>query len=389
MGLDHGMFDRFDQGCLGAATPSICGLLLPMFILETCSCRHTISAATWKIEECGFHQSICIGVLRSQCNAGAYQCNSARSICSLTPRNMRERERATRGDRVLFSSVGLWEGFLGVRIAVASASLTEGTRSLGLIFDSAASAGTMAAHRVKCFSSSFHAATAQMRAALDFPCAIPAFLKLLHTVMEPAGLYGSELWGLLSIPGLWSSNWSLPKFYGLADPLEVQRCRLIRQWLRLPASVPHLPLLPELGSEPLVHCYVRRAVRFYNCLVDLDVASVYRGVLRQNIDDALSTRSRAHNFVGALFQVLRILLPRAGGITRTLRNCLPLDATAIDEALSTRYTQHIQHLSQVERLRLRLHHGPSKVTWYWIPYWSVFQGCGYTCFGRGPFFLLM
>ena len=28
----------------------------------------------------------------------------------------RERERSTRGDRVLFSSVGLWEGFLGVRI---------------------------------------------------------------------------------------------------------------------------------------------------------------------------------------------------------------------------------------------------------------------------------
>ena len=97
---------------------------------------------------------------------------------------------------------------------VASASLTEGTRYLGLIFDSAASAGSMAAHRVKCLSSSFHAATAQMRAALYFPCALPAFLKLLHTVMEPAGLYGSELWGLLSIPGLWSSNWSLPKFYG-------------------------------------------------------------------------------------------------------------------------------------------------------------------------------
>ena len=97
-----------------------------------------------------------------------------------------------------------------------------------------------------------------------------------------------------------------------------------------------------------MHCYVRRAVRFYNSLVDLDVASVYRGVLRQNIDDALSTRSRSHNFVGALFQVIRILLPRAGGITRTLRNCLPLDATAIDEALSTRYTEHIQHLSQVE-----------------------------------------
>ena len=230
---------------------------------------------------------------------------------------------------------------------LALASPTEGTRYLGLIYDTAASAGTMAAHRASCFSSSFHAATAQMRAAPDFPCALPAFLKLLHTVMEPAGLYGCELWGLLSIPGLWSSGWTLAKFYSLTDPLEVKRCRLVRQWLQLPQSVPLLPLLHELGSEPLVHCYVRRAVRFYNCLVELDVASVYRSALQQNIDDALSTRSRAHNFVGALFQVLRILLPREGGLTRTLRACLPLDIDGIDEALHTRYTEHIQRLSQV------------------------------------------
>ena len=109
---------------------------------------------------------------------------------------------------------------------LASASPTEGTRYLGLIYDTAASAGTMAAHRASCFSSSFHAATAQMRAAPDFPCALPAFLKLLHTVMEPAGLYGCcqcELWGLLSIPGLWSSGWTLAKFYSLTDPLEVKQ----------------------------------------------------------------------------------------------------------------------------------------------------------------------
>ena len=73
----------------------------------------------------------------------------------------------------------------------------------------------MAAHRASCFSSSFHAATAQMRAAPDLPCALPAFLKLLHTVMEPAGLYGCELWGLLSIPGLWSSGWTLAKSIAL------------------------------------------------------------------------------------------------------------------------------------------------------------------------------
>ena len=45
------------------------------------------------------------------------------------------------------------------------------------------------------------------------------------------------------------------KFYSLTDPLEVKRCRLVRQWLQLPQSVPLLPLLHELGSEPLVHCF--------------------------------------------------------------------------------------------------------------------------------------
>lgn len=231
--------------------------------------------------------------------------------------------------------------------AVASASLSEGTRYLGLIFDTAASAGTMAAHRASCFASSFHAATAQMRAAPDFPCALPAFLRLLHTVMEPAGLYGCELWGLLSLPRLWSKDWSLADFYLLSDCMEVQRCRLLRQWLRLPQSVPLLPLLHELGCEPLVHPYVRRAVRFYNCLVQLDDASVYRAVLRQNIEDALSSHSPAHNFVGALFQVLRHLLPREGGLSRTFRACEPLDVDAIETALSTRYTEHVQRLARV------------------------------------------
>ena len=45
--------------------------------------------------------------------------------------------------------------------------------------------------------------------------------------------------------------------------------------------------------------------------------------------------------------MLRILLPREGGLTRTLRACLPLDIDGIDEALHTRYSKHIQRLSQV------------------------------------------
>jgi len=186
-----------------------------------------------------------------------------------------------------------------------------------------------------------------MRAAQDFPCAIPTILQLLRTVMEPAGLYGCELWGLLSIPGLWSANWSLEQFYSLADPLEVKRCQLIRKWLHLPSSVPLLPLLHELGCEPLVHCYLRRAVRFYNALLGIHDASVYRGVLRPNVEDAFASPRSAHYFVGSLFAVLRLILPRAGGLTRLFRDAQPLDADALEVALSRRYTEHVASLSRV------------------------------------------
>ena len=38
----------------------------------------------------------------------------ARRRGALADEKERKRERSTQGDRVLFSSVGLWEGFLGV-----------------------------------------------------------------------------------------------------------------------------------------------------------------------------------------------------------------------------------------------------------------------------------
>jgi hypothetical protein len=220
----------------------------------------------------------------------------------------------------------------------------SGARYLGLMYDSAATAATMAKHRATCFTSSYYAATSRMQAAEGFPCAIPTFIKLLHTVMEPAGLYGCELWGLLSIPGLWGPGWSLEDFYRLADPLEVQRCALIRQWLRLPASTPGLPLLHELGCEPLVHTFVRRAVRFYNTLLDLAEGSVYRGVLTQNIQDAFATPA-AHNYIGALDKVLRLILPRANGITRGFRDGQPIDMDEVDQALQDRYQEYIQECS--------------------------------------------
>ena len=233
---------------------------------------------------------------------------------------------------------------------------TGGERYLGLMFDLAASAGSMAAHRAGCFNSAFYATTSDMKAAPDFPTAVPTFLKLLHTVMEPAGLYGCELWGLLSLPGLHAqASFTLDRFYALSDPLEARRCSLLRQWLKLPVSVPKLALLHELGCEPLSHLYVKRAVRFYNDLLDLPEASTYRGVLRQNVADAFDAwhsasraATRPCNFVRALFQVLRILLPSERGLVARFRGEQPFDASDVDAALLARYQQHVTSKAAIQ-----------------------------------------
>ena len=237
-----------------------------------------------------------------------------------------------------------------VPILVGSAAVPmgarEGERYLGLIFDSCATASVMATHRATCFQSSYYAVTSKMRAAVDFPCAISTFLEMLHSVIEPSGLYGSELWGLLSIPGLWSTeHWCLEKFYGLADVLEVKRCTLIRKWLHLPRSTPSLALLHELGCEPLVHAYLRRAVRFYNALVLLEEQCVYRGALCQNVDDAFAAHNPGHNFMGALFQVLRIILPSERGLGVRLKSGQCIDESVVAAAIEKRYLEHITLVS--------------------------------------------
>ena len=75
---------------------------------------------------------------------------------------------------------------------------------------------------------------------------------------------------------------------------------------------------------------VKRAVRFYNDLLDLHESSTYRGVLRQNVADAFAAwhstsrvGTRPCNFVRALFQVLWILLPSERGLQSCFRVSSP------------------------------------------------------------------
>ena len=185
--------------------------------------------------------------------------------------------------------------------------------------------------------------------SMKSPGKVSAFMELLHTVIEPSGLYGSELWSLLSIPGLWSSDrWLLKKFYSLADFLEVKRCGLIRKWLKLPSSAPLLPLLHELGCEPLVHAYLRPGVRFYNALVALDDSCAYKGALRQNVEDAFAASRAAKILVHALFQVLRTLLSSERGLLARFKNGQCIDESEVESAITRRYLEHIMRLSLVQ-----------------------------------------
>jgi hypothetical protein len=162
--------------------------------------------------------------------------------------------------------------------------------------------------------------------------------------VQPAGLYACEIWGLLSVQNICREPPGLAALYALADPLEKKRCQILKQWLRLPNSTPHLCLLHELGLEPLMHVYVRQAVRWWNSVVAMPEDSPYRDALAQNAVDGVD--DRLHNFTCALFMVLRTLLPLTSDGARQLGTRLKrldqVDPEIVEEALLKAYTQYVQ-----------------------------------------------
>jgi hypothetical protein len=157
--------------------------------------------------------------------------------------------------------------------------------------------------------------------------------------------------------------------------VEVKRCALIRKWLKLPSSAP-LPLLHELGCEPLVHSYLCHAVRYYNALLTLEDCCAYKGALCQNVEDAFAASRPAKNLVYALFQVLRILLPSERGLVARFKNRQCIDECEVKLAIQRWYLEHVKQLSLIlEGLgsRLGLYF---RVVCTWAQ--DERQGCGYT-----------
>ncbi|MFM7642504.1 MAG: reverse transcriptase domain-containing protein [Cyanobium sp.] len=233
----------------------------------------------------------------------------------------------------------------------------DGSLYLGIMCDTTLAPATMADHRSRCLASAFPAALSNLRAAAQWvPASAPVVKLLLHMAAEPAGLYGCELWGLLGIrwtPG--PARWGA--FYSLSDPLERQRCLLLRKEFRIPHHVPKLALLHELGCVPFVHQYVLRAVGLYN---RMRVAGPsYKAVLRHHVQQGLTgpPRQGKGTWIRALFDALRTLLPQ-GRWMRVFLALDPIPVGEVESALTTAFTTYTSSLQPV-------HTGPgSRIGFY-------------------------
>ena len=232
----------------------------------------------------------------------------------------------------------------GTRVPYADDDGGCGVVYLGTYFDREGSLEGMATRRTQCFVTAFHAAMSNLRAAPHLPTSVPLVMRMLHVVAAPAGLYGCDVWGLsqLSLPTApVARDTLLPKLFALSDPLEHQRCLLLRRHFRLPLQVPHLLLLHELGCRPFGIQYVLRAVGLYNRL--LKAGSSYRELLLMHACDALRAEASPKTlWLRGLLVVLEGLQPgRAGHWSRTFTQGLPIDAKAVRQLLHNAYDDYV------------------------------------------------
>ena len=93
-------------------------------------------------------------------------------------------------------------------------------------------------------------------------------MHLYDACVPPTGSYGCEVWGLRELPA--------GEYKKGRDALGTLHLRVLKELATVPTSVSTDMLLQELGQRPLFHAWWRRTVKFWNTLVDLPVASIYK-----------------------------------------------------------------------------------------------------------------
>jgi hypothetical protein len=246
--------------------------------------------------------------------------------------------------------MGAHEGAAALQLQISGVPVaqSEEAKYLGLMFDREASATTMMQRRVQVYTSQFYAVLSDLRQAADcIPNTILVTLKLLRVRAESAGLWGCGLWGVFHLHNHLNGPHRWDRFYQLTDPMEMRRCQLLRQYLKLPRHIPKLCLLHELGLQPFVHTYVLRAVGLYNLL--LKAGPVFHALLQQQVHDGLVLR--VPNWVHHLHRALCMLLPR-GQWMRYMRPTQgqpqPIKVQDVRKALREGYAAYVTTLASVQ-----------------------------------------
>ena len=131
--------------------------------------------------------------------------------------------------------------------------------------------------------------------SMMYPVSVGLLMHLYDACVPPTASYGCEVWGLRELPA--------GEYKKGRDALGTLHLRVLKELATVPTSVSTDMLLQELGQRPLFHAWWRRTVKFWNTLVDLPVASIYKQVALDSCRDAVTHKVK--NWAGGVFQGLR------------------------------------------------------------------------------------
>jgi hypothetical protein len=198
-----------------------------------------------------------------------------------------------------------WRGW---RLAATALKRSERFKYLGLMYDTTGSVAAMAEHRAKALTTAFGVAQRTFVANAAPKCA-RARLDILTKVAQPSGTYGCALWG----PPLFKRMAVKADFYALTDPVERARLNLLKRFFRLRDGTPSACILWEFGMVPLANTYIMRAARFYNRMIQGEVAAdLYARCMQACATAAADHDAPQHNWVAALARALDVFVPAAG-----------------------------------------------------------------------------
>ena len=178
-------------------------------------------------------------------------------------------------------------------VAVQSLTAYSSTNTLGLSF-------TSGHERYVCYPAEEPGGCMGRRRYGNLQCnmSVGLLMHLSDACVPPTASYGCEVWGLRELPA--------GEYRKGRDAFGTSHLRVLKELAIVPTSVSTDMLLQELRQRPLSQAWWRRIVNFWNALVDLPIASIYKQVALDSCRDAIDScrdavTCKVKNWAGGVF----------------------------------------------------------------------------------------